>query len=113
MVQFFKRTKRFIGRYKILFMVLGLYMLTSVVIPEVTYAQTSSLKITDLGEVEEKIKQGSDTVSNSGKYIIGAILALSLLFVVWALATNNPHSKDYAIGWGIAVVVTLVAWMIV
>lgn len=113
MTHFFKSTKRFVGRYKMLFMALGLYMLTSVVIPEVTYAQTSSLKITDLGEVEEKVKQGSDTVSNVAKYIVGAILALGLAFVIWALATNNPHSKDYAIGWGIAVVVVLVGWMIV
>lgn len=93
-------------------MVLGLVLLTSVIFPVVTEAQ-GGLKISSLSEIEEKAKEGSDTIVNVGKYVLGAVLCVALVFVIYALATNQPHAKDYLIGWIVAVVVILVAFLII
>lgn len=95
-----------------LLMILGLFMLTLVVFPEVADAQ-SSLKISSLADVEAKAKEGSDTLTNIAKYVLGAVLAIALIFVIYALATNNPHGKEYLLGWVIAAAVIMVAFLII
>lgn len=100
--------------YKRLLMVLGLFMLTMVVFPEVTHAQTTSaLKISSLADVESKAKEGSDTMKNLGIYVVGAVLGIALVGVIYALSMNNPHGKEYLLGWIVAVVVYLVAIAII
>ena len=93
-------------------MILGLFVLTFIVVPEVA-AQSGGLKITSLSEVEGKAKEGSDTVSNIAKYVLGGVLAVALVFVIYALATNNPHGKEYLLGWIVAVIVIMVAFLII
>ena len=47
------------------------------------------------------------------KIILAAVLGIALVFVIYSLATNNPHAKEYLLGWIIAVVVIMVAFLII
>ena len=87
--------------------------LASVVMP-IANAQTSTgLKIKNIGDIEGQVKQGTDAIKNISFGVLGAVLAIGLIFVVYALATSNPKAKEYLIGWVVAVIVVLVAFMIV
>lgn len=97
--------------HKRAFMILGLFVLTFIVVPQVD-AQ-GGIKITSLSEVESKAKEGSDTITNIAKYVLGGVLAVALVFVIYALATNNPHGKEYLLGWIIAVIVVMVGFLII
>ncbi|MCO7112873.1 hypothetical protein NIB75_11125 [Bacteroides uniformis] len=67
-------------------------------------------KINSLSEVTDKAKEGADTILDVAKYILAAVLGIALVFVIYSLATNNPHAKEYLLGWIIAVVVIMVAF---
>lgn len=86
-----------------------LFMITSPVEME---AQ-SGLKISSLSEVTDTAKEGADTILDVAKYILAAVLGIALVFVIYSLATNNPHAKEYLLGWIIAVVVIMVAFLII
>lgn len=58
-------------------------------------------------------KEGADTILDVAKYILAAVLGIALVFVIYSLATNNPHAKEYLLGWIIAVVVIMVAFLII
>ena len=60
-----------------------------------------------------KAKEGADTILDVAKYILAAVLGIALVFVIYSLATNNPHAKEYLLGWIIAVVVIMVAFLII
>lgn len=93
-------------------MILGLVLLTSLVFPVVADAQ-GGLKIQSLQDVEDKAKEGSDTIVNIGKYILGAVLIVTLVYVIYAVSSNQPHAKEMAFGWIIAVIIIMVAFLIV
>ena len=76
-------------------------------------AAQSGLKINSLSEVTDKAKEGADTILDVAKYILAAVLGIALVFVIYSLATNNPHAKEYLLGWIIAVVVIMVAFLII
>ena len=71
------------------------------------------LKISSLSEVTDTAKEGADTILDVAKYILAAVLGIALVFVIYSLATNNPHAKEYLLGWIIAVVVIMVAFLII
>ncbi|TYK32827.1 hypothetical protein [Bacteroides pyogenes] len=97
-----------------MYILFGFFCLSSSFIPQVTYAQSGGgLKITSLSEVENKAKEGSDTVLKVAKYVLAAVLGVALIFVIYALATNQPHAKDFLLGWIVAVVVIMVAFLII
>lgn len=73
----------------------------------------SGLKISSLSEVTDKAKEGADTILDVAKYILAAVLGIALVFVIYSLATNNLHAKEYLLGWIIAVVVIMVAFLII
>lgn len=73
----------------------------------------SGLKISSLSEVTDTAKEGADTILGVAKYILAAVLGIALVFVIYSLATNNPHAKEYLLGWIIAVVVIMVAFLII
>ena len=73
----------------------------------------SGLKISSLSEVTDKAKEGADTILDVAKYILAAVLGIALVFVIYSLATNNHHAKEYLLGWIIAVVVIMVAFLII
>ena len=73
----------------------------------------SGLKISSLSEVTDTAKEGADTILDVAKYILAAVLGIALVFVINSLATNNPHAKEYLLGWIIAVVVIMVAFLII
>lgn len=79
---------------------------------EMSFAQ-SGLKINSLSEVTDTAKEGADTILDVAKYILAAVLGIALVFVIYSLATNNPHAKEYLLGWIIAVVVIMVAFLII
>lgn len=79
---------------------------------EIAEAQ-SGLKISSLAEVTDTAREGADTILDVAKYILAAVLGIALVFVIYSLATNNPHAKEYLLGWIIAVVVIMVAFLII
>lgn len=83
-----------------------------IVVPIEVEAQ-SGLKISSLSEVTDTAKEGADTILDVAKYILAAVLGIALVFVIYSLATNNPHAKEYLLGWIIAVVVIMVAFLII
>ena len=108
-----KQSWNFVTVHKKLFMILGLFALTFIVVPEIANAQTGSIKISSLSDVEAKAEEGSNTILNIAKYVLGAVLGVALIFVIYALATNQPHAKEYLLGWIIAVAVIMVAFLII
>lgn len=112
MQQLLKGSVSYFKIHKKAFMILGLFVLTFIVVPQLD-AQSSALKISSLSEVESKAKEGSDTMKNVAMYVVGAVLAIAIVFVIYALSTNNPHGKEYLLGWIVAVVVYLVALLII
>lgn len=63
--------------------------------------------------LNRKLQEGSDTILNIAKYVLAAVLGIALVFVIYSLATNNPHAKEYLLGWIIAVAVIMVAFLII
>ena len=112
MVQVLKKSVDFVSVHKRIIVILGLFLLTFVVVPQVVEAQ-SALKISSLSDVESKAQEGSDTILNIAKYVLAAVLGIALVFVIYSLATNNPHAKEYLLGWIIAVAVIMVAFLII
>ena len=112
MVQVLKKSVDFVSVHKRIIMILGLFLLTFVVVPQVVEAQ-SALKISSQSDVESKAQEGSDTILNIAKYVLAAVLGIALVFVIYSLATNNPHAKEYLLGWIIAVAVIMVAFLII
>lgn len=100
----FKRYSKSIFTFLVLFLLLST--------TEVIEAQ-SGLKINSLSEVTDTAKEGADTILDVAKYVLAAVLGISLIFVIYSLATNNPHAKEYLLGWIIAVVVIMVAFLII
>jgi uncharacterized BrkB/YihY/UPF0761 family membrane protein len=78
-----------------------------------SYVEAQGLKISSVSEVENKAKESTDSIINIAKYVVSSALAIGLIFVVYAMATSNPHAKEYLIGWVIAVVVVVIAWLII
>ena len=106
-----KAIQRFFSRYgKTAATLLVFFMLLGTA--QVVEAQ-SGLKINSLSEVTDKAKEGADTILDVAKYILAAVLGIALVFVIYSLATNNPHAKEYLLGWIIAVVVIMVAFLII
>lgn len=108
-----KQSWNFVTVHKKQNMILGLFALTFIVVPEIANAQTGSIKISSLSDVEAKAEEGSNTILNIAKYVLGAVLGVALIFVIYALATNQPHAKEYLLGWIIAVAVIMVAFLII
>lgn len=112
MEQLLKQSTVFLNAYKRVFIILGTFLFFYVCLPEIADAQ-GGIKITDLSEIENKTQEGSDTIVKIAKYVMAAALTIALVFVVYALSTNNPHAKEYLIGWIVAVIVVLVGFMVV
>ena len=111
MLQRFRKLS-FMVIHKRVLLILGLVLLSSILFPIVANAD-GGLKISSLSEVEEKAKEGSDTIVNIGKYILGAVLIVTLVYVIYAVSSNQPHAKEMAFGWIIAVIIIMVAFLIV
>ncbi len=74
-------------------------------------AAQGGIKVNSLTDLESKTKEGVDSIVNMTKYAIGGVLGVALVFVIYAIASNQPHAKEYAIGWVIAVAFYLVAML--
>lgn len=106
-----ERVRNFVNQHsRAIFTLLVFFMLLGTA--QVVEAQ-SGLKISSLSEVTDKAKEGADTILDVAKYILAAVLGIALVFVIYLLATNNPHAKEYLLGWIIAVVVIMVAFLII
>ena len=76
MVQVLKKSVDLVSLHKSIIMILGLFLLTFVVVPQVVEAQ-SALKISSLSDVESKAQEGSNTILNIAKYVLAAVLGIS------------------------------------
>lgn len=88
-------------------------LFTIMIVAPIEVEAQSGLKISSLSEVTDTAKEGADTILDVAKYILAAVLGIALVFVIYSLATNNPHAKEYLLGWIIAVVVIMVAFLII
>jgi hypothetical protein len=61
-----------------------------------------------LSEINSFSNELNESAFNLAPYLTGAMLAISLIFVVYALSTNKPHAKEYLIGWIIALIFAVV-----
>lgn len=93
MVQVLKKSVDFVSVHKRIIMILGLFLLTFVVVPQVVEAQ-SSLKISSLSDVESKAQEGSDTILNIAKYVLAAVLGIALVFVIYSLQRIIPMPRN-------------------
>ena len=86
-----ERVRNFVNQHsRAIFTLLVFFMLLGTA--QVVEAQ-SGLKISSLSEVTDKAKEGADTILDVAKYILAAVLGIALVFVIYSLATNNPHAK--------------------
>jgi len=69
----------------------------------------AQVKLSSVSEMNTKVSEATSAVVTMVQYIIGAVLAIALIFVVYSLATSSQRAKEYLIGWVIAVVVCLIA----
>ena len=79
-------------------------------IPIFNYAQ---LKISSVSEIENKAKEGADTIVNIAKYVMGAILAIGAIGLIYAMVTDNPKKREFLVGYIVAVILILIIWSII
>lgn len=77
----------------------------------VVYAQAPKVK--DITGVETEVKKSATSLINMSKYIIGAVLFIALIGVIYSVASNHPKSKEFIVGWIVAVVVYIIALTVV
>lgn len=63
--------------------------------------------IAGLTEISGWTTQFNASSFNLASVIAAAMLAVSLIFVVWALATKKDNARTYLITWIIAVIFTI------
>ena len=106
-----KTVIQFIERNKRLFL-FGIFAIAIFVTVPEALAQ-GGLKIQSLAEVQSTAEEGSNTILEIAKYVLASVLGIALIFVVYALATNQPHAKEFLLGWVIAVIVIMIGFMII
>lgn len=60
-----------------------------------------------LTEINSWSSDFNTTSFNVAGYIAAAILAVSLVFVVWALSTKKDNARTYLLAWFIALIFTI------
>lgn len=63
--------------------------------------------IQGLTEINSWSSDFNTTSFNVAGYIAAAILAVSLVFVVWALSTKKDNARTYLLAWFIALIFTI------
>lgn len=61
-----------------------------------------------LNELTRFSKDAYTSVSGTVTYIASAILAVGLIYVIYALATHKQNASTYLISWIIAVIFTII-----
>ncbi|MCM1612110.1 hypothetical protein [Phocaeicola vulgatus] len=61
-----------------------------------------------LTEIQGWSAEFNTTSFSIAGYITAAMLAISLIFVVWALATKKDNAKTYLIAWFVALIFSIV-----
>ena len=64
---------------------------------------------TNIQGVQSQVQSSANGIIQMVKYVIGAVLFVALVTVVYMVATNHPKSKEYIIGWIVALVVYIIA----
>lgn len=60
-----------------------------------------------LTEIKGWSGQLNTTSYSVAGYIVAAMLGVSLVFVVWALATKKENARTYLIAWFVALIFTI------
>lgn len=107
-----KKVRKLMKNNKKMLLMMASFLCLFFIVPAVV-AQSGSVKISSLAEVESTTQDASNTVLNIAKYLLGAVLAVGLIFVVYSIATKNPNAKDYLLAWVIAVIVVIIGNMII
>jgi len=59
------------------------------------------------------VESASRSLNKTLKIVIGSVLAIGLLVVIYMVATSNPRSRDFVIGWVIAAVLGGIGWSVI
>lgn len=76
------------------------------IISATSYAE---IKLKGISELKSQTDEAGNSLTEIVLNVIGAALAISLLFVIYAIASNHPKAKEYGISWVVALVIYLVA----
>lgn len=63
--------------------------------------------IEGLNELGSWSNEFNSTAAMTGNYIASAILAVGLVYTVWALAIRKENARNYAIAWIICLIFTI------
>ncbi len=69
----------------------------------------AEIKLKGISELKSQTDEAGNSLTEIVLNVIGAALAISLLFVIYAIASNHPKAKEYGISWVVALVIYLVA----
>ena len=72
-----------------------------------TLADGVSDALAGLAEVQQKATETTTAGYSLGQAVFGTMLVIALVFIVYALATNKPHAKEYLIAWIVVLVFCL------
>lgn len=61
-----------------------------------------------LAEISQWSTNFSATTNNVAAYIIAAMLAVALIPMIWAVATNKSDARTYVLAWFVALIFALV-----
>jgi hypothetical protein len=64
--------------------------------------------INGLTELSSWSSEFNTAVNGTGGYIASAILAVGLVYTIWAIAMRKDNAKTYAIAWLICLIFTII-----
>lgn len=61
-----------------------------------------------LTEISQWSTDFSATTNNVATYIVAAMLAVALVPMIWAVASNKSNAKTYVLAWFVALIFALI-----
>lgn len=61
-----------------------------------------------ISELTGVASSASNSIKNIALYFISAILAIGLIYMIWAIVNKKPNAKYFVIGWIVALFITII-----
>lgn len=69
-------------------------------------------KVPDITKIKGEVEKSGKTIIDIVAIVLGVVLALGLIWVIYAVATNHPKAKESVIAWLVAAIFYGIAWAI-
>ena len=108
------------SKLKVLMLICAFVVLNAPVKVELNSVEKTQISIVNSVQGQtpptiEKIKTGVTTATGGLKdaiaAIVGAMLLVSLVIVIWLVASNNPKAKEGVIAWFVAALIYIAAML--